>query len=74
MRPENCDDCQRPERGWGLDIVLIASDRRRIGLAGDIKLCPSCIAARAAKIPGATAIYATIEKEWNDHRHSHRGA
>ena len=62
MRPENCYDCDRPARGWGLDIVLTTSDRRLIVPEGEVKLCPACIALRAANVPDATAIYATIEK------------
>ena len=62
MRPENCYDCDRPARGWGLDISLSYAQWKMIVPEDEqVILCPGCIALRAAKIPGAHYIHASIE-------------
>lgn len=55
-----CMDCQKPYEEFGLDTTLPDEQWATIHPGRDGLLCANCIVARAAKLPHAYAVRATI--------------
>lgn len=55
-----CMDCGRPYAEFPLDVLLPRHQWLDIHPADGGVLCPNCLVARAAKLPGAVAVHAVI--------------